>query len=416
MSATSIPFPKSGEFIKSVRESSRSLRQAENITISAESIKRLLLSSAFTSTYHRIASTSHGLAFPLNFPSPLIELNLLSILALLNIGSGYRVPLHQQTGRGAWDSIRALVFGLYISSSTGADEDLMSAKGMRDIRDMKIAELLGVNVHVERPHESIPGVTVGEVGGPGWEVVQLIKELMHGAGSFLVEHGYRDLGSFVLEALKEGGRAGPEASAEIVLERLVRAIPGFQDMSIVDGRPIYCFKKALFLINGVVVRFGSKVPSPFPIPVTSHLPVFSDNVLPSILVHLGVIDLSTASPPLAALFPDAGSEDSLKSLLAPAPQVSADDPKGGKKKEIPIEGPVLTEEQAYILRAASIDACELIVEYAQSMKLAELADQNLQWIKEINLPDLDTWIWAVAKDRPDYRRLQRFVLKKSLWF
>jgi hypothetical protein len=47
--------------------------------------------------------------------------------------------------------------------------------------------------------------------------------------------------------------------------------------------------------------------SPFPIPHTSHLPVFVDNVLPSILIHLGVVDLSTAtsasSLALAGLFP-----------------------------------------------------------------------------------------------------------------
>ncbi|TFY75336.1 hypothetical protein EWM64_g8675 [Hericium alpestre] len=279
---------------------------------------------------------------------------------------------------------------------------------------MKIAELLGVSIHVERPHESIPGVTVGEVGGPGWELVQLIKELMTGTGSFLVGAGYKDLGSFVLEALKQSGKVDKESRAEVVLERLVRAIPGFQDMAFVDGHPIYCFKKALFLINGVAIRFGSKSTPPFPVPETSHLPVFSDNVLPSILIHLGVIDFS-ASPTLSSLFPGAGSEDSLATLLAEAPEPSTPS-QSGAEKQIPKEGPEVSAEQAYILRAASIDACELIVEYARSMDVAELKEKNLEWIKDIRLPDLDTWIWAVAKDRPDYRKLERFVLRNSLWF
>ena len=77
---------------------------------------------------------------------------------------------------------------------------------------------------------------------------------------------------------------------------------------------------------------------------------------------------------------------------------------------------MLTAEQAYILRAAAIDACELIVEYAHSMDAAELEDRGLEWLREITLPDLDTWLWAVAKDRPDYRKLERFVLRNTLFF
>lgn len=412
------PLPSSGSFIKSIRESSRSVRQIANITIKPSSIRRLLVSSAFTTTYHRIASTSHGLALPLNFPSPLAELNLLAILSLLNIASGYRVPLHQQTGRGAWDSIRAFVFGLYLSSSADDEGDLLSARGMRDIGDTKIAELLGVSIHIEKPHESMPAITVGEVGGPGWELVQLLRKLLNGTGAFLVNNRYRDLGSFVAEALKEGERVGKangdEAAVDVIVERLVRGIPGFQDMGIVDGQPIYCFKKALFLVNGIAIRFGHLSP-PFPVPRTSSIPVFTDNVLPSILIHLGVIDLSTAAPSISSLFPNAGSEESLEKLLAASPETASGKAvKNGK--EVPKEGPVLTAEQAYILRAAAIDACELIVEYAHSMDAAELEDRGLEWLREITLPDLDTWLWAVAKDRPDYRKLERFVLRNTLFF
>ena len=181
----------------------------------------MLLSPAFTDTYHRITATSHGLAFPLNFPSPLSELNFLSILALLNIASGYRAPLHRETGRGAWDSIRAFVFGLYLSSVTDGEGDLLSARGMQTLSEAKIAELLGVSLHTEQRHESIQGVTIGQVGGPGWELAQLLKTLLDGTGKVLIDRGYPNLGSFVAEALKEGARAsekGPAAASDIVLE------------------------------------------------------------------------------------------------------------------------------------------------------------------------------------------------------
>jgi len=192
------------------------------LQIEPSSIKRLLLSPAFTTSFKRV-SPIHGLAFPLKFPSVLAELNLLSILSLLNFASGYRVPLHAETGRGAWDSIRAFVFSLYLSSSVGND-DLFSAKGMQAIDDAKVAELMRVNVHVERPHETIPGVTVGELGGPMHELVKLIVGTLNEAGEALDNMGYPDLGSFVVEALKEGEKArsdsNVDAQIDVLLERV----------------------------------------------------------------------------------------------------------------------------------------------------------------------------------------------------
>jgi hypothetical protein len=169
-------------------------------------------------------SVSHGLAFPLQFPSPLSELNLLSILSLLNFASGYRVPLHKQAGRGAWDSIRALVFSLYISSAVGGDGDLLSAKGMQKIGDGQIAELMGVEIHVERPHESITGLTIGELGGPMYELVGLVKTTLNETGEILARSGYPDLGTFVVEALQEGLKVrddkDPGKEVDVVLERV----------------------------------------------------------------------------------------------------------------------------------------------------------------------------------------------------
>ncbi|KAI0305636.1 hypothetical protein B0F90DRAFT_1699585 [Multifurca ochricompacta] len=251
------PLPPSGRFVQYVRESSRALAQAETITISDTNIERLLLSSAFTDTYHRISATSHGLALPLNFPSPLSELNLLSILALLNIASGYRVHLHRETGRGAWDSIRAFVYGLYLSSAADDEGDFLGARGMQTLSEVKIAELLGVSLYIERQHEGIQGLTVGQVGGPGWELVQLLRTLLNETGKILVNGGYPNLGSFVAEALKEGERAArekcdPTIAADIVLERLVRAIPGFQDMSMVNNQRVYFNHMGGFFVHAHV--------------------------------------------------------------------------------------------------------------------------------------------------------------------
>ena len=151
-------------------------------------------------------------------------------------------------------------------------------------------------------------------------------------------------------------------------------------------------------------------PSPFPVPQTSHLPVFTDNVLPSILIHFGVIHLSTAAPALAALFPGAGADDD-STLFAAAPVVP-----GGSavKKPVPVvEGPTLTPAQSYVLRAAAVEACERIVAHARAMSAA---GRGAAWLRDISLPDLDNWLWAVAKDRADYRALPRFALRNTLFF
>lgn len=165
------------------------------------------------------------------------------------------------------------------------------------------------------------------------------------------------------------------------------------------------------MIYIVVDRFGSDLPPPFPIPNTSRIPVFTDNVLPSMLIHLGVIDLSSA-PLLSSIFPAANSPEKWHALLAEAP------PKSDADKDANIiltEGPVLTAKQSYILRAAAIDACELIVDTARSLDKETLAP-DVEWIQDITLPQLDMWLWGVAKDRPDYRKLERFVLRDTVFF
>ncbi|KAI8975897.1 hypothetical protein BD414DRAFT_497252 [Trametes punicea] len=414
---STVPFPPSEEYLKAIRESSRAARERAKISVTQESIKRFLLSAAFTTTFAQLR-TSHGMTMPLNFPSITSELNVLSTLSLLNFASGYRVPLHQATGRGAFDNVRAFVFAAFISSSMGAG-DYFSARGMQSITETTVADLMRVTdvVHVERPHETIKGLTVGELGGPIWEVVQLIAKTLRETGDALVRGGYPDLGSFVLEALKEGEKAkkAGKDEAEVALERLVRGIPAFQDMAVVYEQPVYCFKKALLTLHSIALRFeGSQ--SPVPVPRTSHLPIFADNVVPSLLIHLGVIDLSNADPSLGlpALFPDAQSPGRIQALLAAAAEPV--DPATAKKdKEVPKEGPLLSVEQAFVLRAAAIDACELIVETARTLG-ADEAGEGLQWLTELTLPELDAWIWAVAKDRPDYRKLERFALRNTPYF
>ncbi|KAG8213761.1 hypothetical protein J3R82DRAFT_10470 [Butyriboletus roseoflavus] len=410
--------PLPSNYVDAIRESTKELREAQNIQVTDDAVKRLLFSPSFIQTFRRV-SNNHGLHFPLKFPSILSELNFLSVLCLLNFASGYRVPLHEQTGRGAWDNIRALVFGMYLSSATGQG-DLLTAKGMRTITPQQIAELMSVKIYVERSHETLPGVTVGELGGHVYDLVKLISTTLNETGEILERSGMPDFGSFVLRSLTSKRSGGSDVTVDDILKDLACAFPAFRDMAVVDGRPVYCFKKALFFIHALTLRFGSSSPPPFSLPDTAKVPVFTDNVLPSLLIHLGVLDLSGAKDAaLRSIFPDAANDTQVNTLLA----VPKDTPGIGTavvpgimpRTTLPKDGPVVTSDQAYILRAAAVDACEKIVEHAHRLDETSLSDGQ-KWIKDIKLPELDVWLWAVAKDRSDYRELGRFVLRDTVFF
>ncbi|KAG9316426.1 hypothetical protein JVU11DRAFT_2460 [Chiua virens] len=307
---------------------------------------------------------------------------------------------------------------MYLSSATGQG-DLLTAKGMRNVTPQQIAELMSVKIYVERSHETLPGVTVGELGGSVYDLVKLIASTLNETGEILERSGMADLGSFVLRSLTSKHAGGSGATVDDILNDLVSAFPAFRDMAVVDGRPVYCFKKALFLIHAMTLRFGSSSPPPLPLPDTTNLPVFTDNVLPSLLVHLGVLDLSGAKDAaLRDIFPDAANSTKVNTLLA-LPQdtgIGTAVGSGTKPGKVPPkEGPTLTSDQAYILRAAAVDTCEKIVKYAHQLDEASLSDDQ-KWIKDITPPELDMWLWAVAKDRPDYRELERFVLRDTVFF
>lgn len=83
--------------------------------------------------------------FPLNFPTPRSEINFIATLALLQIGSGYRTPLHAQErgqGRGAAETMMFGCMGMHISGEITADA--MVAVGLFDV-----AQMFGLKIQEE---------------------------------------------------------------------------------------------------------------------------------------------------------------------------------------------------------------------------------------------------------------------------
>lgn len=126
-------------------------------------------------------------------------------------------------------------------------------------------------------------------------------------------------------------------------------------MAIVNGQAIYCFKKVLFLIHAIRLQFGALKPAPFPVADTRQSPVFADNVLPTMLMHFGVIE-------------------------------------GGAM------GREVSKGEGYILRAAAIEAGELLAAAAEQPETA-----------------VDMWLWGVGKEG-DLRAVGRIAERGTVYY
>lgn len=164
------------------------------------------------------------------------------------------------------------------------------------------------------------------------------------------------------------------------------------------------FKKALFMLHALVVRFGNETPPKIPLPDTSQLPIFSDNVIPSMLVHFGILDLSGADLPKLR---DAYGTLTVTENLNYVPPTN-----GGARENDPediqaemAEGPELSVEEAYVLRAAAVDACEMIIQEAKTLEAGGTGEELLG---SVGLPGLDGWLWSVAKEGRFRSSLSRF--------
>jgi hypothetical protein len=177
---------------------------------------------------------------------------------------------------------------------------------------------------------------------------------------------------------------------------------------------VYVFKKALFLLHALVLRFGSEGKRVIPLPDTSDLPIFSDNVIPTMLVHFGILDLSaTTVPGVRNAFPN----PTVTQNLAYVPPATNQVERETSSKADSIPGPELSEEEAYVLRAAAIDACEMIVRRARGLNMGDSGGDAAgpppvivveEWVRELTLPELDGWLWSVAKAGAFRDRLSRF--------
>ncbi|CAB4490343.1 unnamed protein product [Rhizophagus irregularis] len=326
-----VPFPQ-GNFVQAVRTSCHACRERSRILINEDAI-RDFIQNIDISHFQKL-SKSDGLQMPLKFDTLEQELNIIGLIGLLNFGSGFRKELHEECGRGAFNTIR-----------------------------------YGIPLQVEIVHPTIEAIKVSEPS-KSRALVELITWTLNDTGRILEENGYKNFAAFILEAAKPE-KPNEKSKASRFVEKLVRAFPAFRDITKVDGEPVYIFKKAQLLAANLYRHFHSNVNSQttnFDFSDISDLTLCADNIIPTMLNHFNVINLTSS---LKKYFDD------------------------GKE--------ITNIQDASRLRAAAVDACEIIVSRAKEL------GRN-----EINLMDLNEYIWRLGKEE-NYRKLERFAFRNTLF-
>ncbi|OQR93367.1 hypothetical protein ACHHYP_02617 [Achlya hypogyna] len=256
---------------------------------------------------------SEPVRYPLSFRSLADELNFMGMAASLTaplMHTGYRVPLHAITDRGAHETMTFGAIGLFIS------EPRLDAKFLRGLSLESVASYF--SLPTERDEQLSPGIYIAKPG-PLKPLAEAIQQVLNDAGRIVLERGFDDLGAFLTAQIKG---ATPTTAAALV-ETLATTFPAFRDVS-PDGS-VVLLKKAQCFVASLYRRFHAEDPA-FAFEDIANLTAFSDNVLPCVLRAMGILQYT----------------DELADQIASNTLL----PKGGVEVE---------------LRAAAVVACDKIV-------------------------------------------------------
>ncbi|CDR88850.1 uncharacterized protein SPSC_05682 [Sporisorium scitamineum] len=407
---SSSPLPSTTDYIAATRSSCLEVSTALNLLPDIPSIDAFLLSLDHA-TFSRLC-TQHGLSFPLRFPTPTAEINFLSILALLNAFSAYRGAFHRATGMGAYQNVVRLLMGMYISSE---EDGVVGAKGltsegMVEVGEGRVVELLGVSVHEEREHETLKGVVVGVRGGEMLQVVRLIVDTLQGVGRKLVEKNFSSLGAYVVQLLQQtkSKNLTDQEATNYLVQQLATTLPEFRDTHHLPttNQNVYLFKRIFFLLHSLHLKFPNHHhPSSLHIPnTTPYLPMFVDNVLPTLCVYHHLLSPPPTLPRNMQTLHNWITQNHHHHHLTELTRTNHDH----TDQTIVVEGPQLTVDETYAVRAATLNVGRVVVERAKVLAEEGGGVGGREWLAGLNEVDLDGYLWAVAKDDATLRKVPRF--------
>ncbi|KAI8330066.1 hypothetical protein BC941DRAFT_506432 [Chlamydoabsidia padenii] len=346
---TSLP---TTDFIQAVRTSCRQSTETGPIKVSEQGIKDFL-NKLEKPVYEELANDT-PIRMPLKFDTLADEVNFIAVIDLLNFGSGYRVPLHELAGRGAFDVIRFGVMSFHVGGTP------MTAERFQTIDIFEVASIFQLTIDKEVAiNKDMPFLTTAEPT-PLKPFAQSIVNVLNSTGAFLQQHGYKDLAAFILDV----SSSSPPSAVNLVTH-LVRALPGLQDMT----NTVYLFKKAQIMVYHLWLLLHDQDPEHFGFNDMDQLTIFADNVIPTMLIHLGVLDIPADWQAMLDQNQDVG------------------------------------EDKAYALRAASVVACEDIVKLSRSVGP----------IRHMTEGALDVYLWRLGKVG-DYRKVPRMEYRNTVMF
>ncbi|KAJ2830148.1 hypothetical protein IWW50_000452 [Coemansia erecta] len=361
----SLPPPKSN-YLESVRTSAIKFTDSAGLAlvkISPEGAKQYV-DQLDVAKFDKYVKHVNGWSqkMPLVFDSMALELNFIAILDLLQLGSGYRKELHAANGRGASDTIRFGCISLHISQTA------LDAKGLQALTLGDVSQHFGIPLFGdERPMVKGSSAVMVSQASQLRPLAEIILGCLQDTGKRLEEGGFSSLADFIIKMCAE------KPTAAHLVEKLVSALPSLRDAADIDGQHVYLFKKAQLIAYDVCQRFGKTDPK-FAFPDIGDMTLFADNVVPAMMQHHG--------------------------LILPSDVIVA------KIKD----GLELTLAETTAMRAASIAAAQLVVDYANStgsaFKPGDIA---------VNQATLDNFWWHEGKE-PELRVLSRLVCKTTVYF
>lgn len=233
---------------------------------------------------------------------------------------------------------------------------------------------------VEKPHPTMPAITVGEPGGPLLPFVQRVVDVLKETGALLLQSGYLSIGMFLAEGLNEA-----KGDPEILISRLVRASPPFDESFTFSGQgtqifdrnlnstkhnsilAVYTYQRAIHLVLMIADRFSNPTATKAQGPAAAagphspihQLPAVAHDALATAFLQLGIVDVAKSSlEPLRPII--AQISDVTTANETPSKSGNLDDDSTRRPVFIPVDRDVVQ-----ILHAASIYACDVIAKRAQ---------------------------------------------------
>ena len=171
-------------------------------------------------------SVANGMSFPLRFETLEQEVNILSMIDILNTGHGFRKELHEDSDRGAFETIVFGIMSFHISSSP------TNAEALSKITGWEVGEHFGITMQKDAPSE-LAHVTLSKPSVAS-KLAGQIQGVLNETGKILKKEKFETLGAFVIDAAKKANGSG-----ETFSRILINTFPAFQDTTVIDGKSKY---------------------------------------------------------------------------------------------------------------------------------------------------------------------------------